>query len=155
MKRAIGIRVTPATVYFSVVTVEEKELEITLIDRINTPKALSVPEQLKFIRNTLYDIINEFSISYACIRITESIARSRNIDRIYMEGVIQELFASSSIIKYYVGQISNISANLKIERDQFKPLAKGEEVFLDIDDWKSYSLQERESLLSAVSALNI
>jgi len=37
----------------------------------------------------------------------------------------------------------------------FKPYAEGREVFLEIDDWKSYSLEERESLMSAISALNI
>jgi hypothetical protein len=155
MKKSIGIRVTPSTVYFSVVTYENEELEITLVDKINNPKALNIPEQLKFLRNTLCDIINEFSITNACIRITESNAQSINITRIYIEGVIQELFASSTIIKYYVGQISSISANLEIERATFKPFAEGKETFLGIENWQTFSLEQRESLMSAVSALNI
>tara|TARA_B110001450_G_C17457232_1_gene414599 strand:+ start:342 stop:539 length:198 start_codon:yes stop_codon:yes gene_type:complete len=65
------------------------------------------------------------------------------------------LFADSSIIKYYIGQISNISSNLGIERDMFKPYAEGKEVFMDIESWKSYSLEHRESILSAISAINI
>lgn len=48
MRKSIGIRVTPSTVYFSVVTYENEELEITLVDKINNPKALNIPEQLKF-----------------------------------------------------------------------------------------------------------
>jgi len=155
MKKSIGIRVTPPTIYFSVVTYVNEELEIILLDKINNPKALEVPEQLKFLRNTLCDIINEFSITNACIRITESNAQSLNITRVYIEGVIQELFASSTIVKYYVGQISNISANLGIERAAFKPFAQGKESFLGIENWKSYSTEQRESLMSAVSALNI
>ena len=51
MKKSIGIRVTPAAIYFSVVTYENEVLEIILIDKINNPKALEVPEQLKFLRN--------------------------------------------------------------------------------------------------------
>src|SRR5690606_11444603 len=117
MKKSIGIRVTPSTVYFSVVSYENEELEITLVDKINNPKALSIPEQLKFLRNTLCDIINEFGITNACIRITESNAQSVNITRIYIEGVIQELFASSTIVKYYVGQIAIISDILVIARE--------------------------------------
>ncbi|MFC6097672.1 hypothetical protein ACFPVY_13530 [Flavobacterium qiangtangense] len=155
MKKSIGIRVTPSTVYFSVVTYENEELEITLVDKINNPKALNIPEQLKFLRNTLFDVINEFNITNACIRITESNAQSINITRIYIEGVIQELFASSTIVKYYVGQISSISANLGIERATFKPFAEGKENFMAIENWENFSLERRESLMSAISALNI
>lgn len=155
MKKSIGIRVTPATVYFSIVSINDDELEIIAIDRINNPKALNTPEQLKFIRNTLGDIINEFSITNACIRVTESNAKSISIQRIYIEGVIQELFASSTIMNYYIGQISNISSSLGIERSKFKPLADGNEIYGNIDNWKKYSLEERESMLSAISALNI
>ncbi len=155
MKKSIGIRVTPFTVYFSVVTYENEELEITLVDKINNPKALNIPEQLKFLRNTLCDIINECGITNACIRITESNALSPNITRIYIEGVIQELFASSTIVKYYVGQISSISANLGIERATFKPFAEGKENFMEIENWGDFSLEQRESLMSAISALNI
>lgn len=86
---------------------------------------------------------------------TESNAQSINITRIYIEGVIQELFASSTIVKYYVGQISSISANLGIERATFKPFAEGKENFMEIENWKSFSLEQRESLMSAISALNI
>lgn len=155
MKKSIGIRVTPSVVFFSVVTYENEELEITLIDKINTPKALNIPEQLKFLRSTLCDIINEFSITNACIRITESNSKSINITRIYIEGVIQELFANSTIVNYYIGQISNISANLGIERASFKPYAEGKEVFMNIENWDRFLLEQRESLMSAISALNI
>lgn len=155
MQKSIGIRVTPSTLFFSIVTYENEVLEITVVDKINNPKALNIPEQLKFLRNTLCDIINEFSITNACIRITESNVKSINIPRIYIEGVIQEIFASSSVIKYYVGQISSISANLGIDRADFKPYAEGKKVYNEIENWSSYSLEERESLMSSISALNI
>ncbi len=155
MKKAIGIRVTPSALYFAIVSMKEEVLEIIIIDKIMNPKALHIPEQLKFLRNTLCDIINQFEITNACIRITESNAQSVSIPRIYIEGVIQELFASSTIIKYYIGQISSISANLGIERVNFKPFAEGKETFLDIENWKAYSLETRESLMSSISALNI
>lgn len=155
MKKSIGIRVTPTVVYFSIVKFENEQLEITIVDKIVNPKALLIPEQLKFLRNTLCDIINEFNVTNACIRITESNAQSINVTRIYIEGVIQELFASSTIEKYYVGQISNISSKLDIKRANFKPFAEGKESFLGIENWDKYSLEQRESLMSAISALNI
>ena len=155
MINSIGIRVTPTKIYYSIVEKNNDDLEIKIVDIINNPKALDTPEQLKFLRNTLCDIINEFKIIKACIRISESVAQSTSTSRIYIEGVIQELFASSTIESYFVGQISNISSNLGIERSSFKPFAEGKDNFLEIEDWKKFSLEHRESVMAAVSALNL
>lgn len=154
MTNSIGIRVTPSKIYYAIVETDGEELEIKIIDIINNPKALETPEQLKFLRNTLCDIINEFKIVKACIRISESVAQSTSISRIYIEGVIQELFASSTIENYFVGQIANISSNLGIDRSSFKPFAEGKENFLEIENWKKIPLEHRESIMAAVSALN-
>jgi len=153
-KSSIGIRATPNQIFYCVLTGEFDEFEITQIDKIVTPKALEIPEQLKFIRNTLCDIINENNVLSACIRIAESNARKTNIPRIYLEGVIQELIASSTIEKYYVGQISSISARLGIDRSDFKPFASGETIYQEIEIWNELNLEQRESLLAAISSLN-
>lgn len=155
MIKSIGIRVTPSSIFFSVVSYQNEDLNILLVDRINNPKALELPEQLKFLRNTLCDIINENNIDNACIRITESIAQTPSIERIYIEGVIQELFASSTIKKYYVGQISSISSKLGFDKEKFKEYSKGKHNYLEIEGWKRFSEEERESLMSAISAINL
>lgn len=155
MPTAIGIRANPNQITYCVLTGSNDQFQIKLIDKIVNPKSLDVPEQLKFIRSTLSDIINENNVNVACIRITESNAQQVSVDRIYMEGVIQELIASSTITKYFVGQISNITSRLGIDRSDFKPYAKGEKVFLEIERWGNLSLEERESLMSAASALNL
>lgn len=155
MNTSIGIRVKPDEVLFTVVSEEEAEIELKLIDKIIVPKALETPEQLKFVRGTLKDIINENRVTVGCIRISESTARSISYPRVYLEGVIQELIASSSIEKYFIGRIANISAYLDIPRDKFKVLANGEEKFRDLEIWDDLSLESRESVLSAFSALNI
>lgn len=155
METAIGIRVNPNQVYYCVVTGQFSEFEIKLLDKIITPKALEVPEQLKFLRSTLGDIINENNVTRACIRIAEPNAQSVNIPRMYMEGVIQELIASSTIEKYYVGQISSISAKLGIDRSEFKPLVSGQQIFQNIDMWGNINLEERECLMASNSALNL
>lgn len=154
-KIAIGIRATPSAIYYSVLEETDKEYITHIIDKVNVPTALKKPEQLKFIRNTFLDIIAEFNISVACIRVTESAAQGTSDIRIGIEAVIQELFASSTIQKYYAGQISSISTKLGISRDEFKPYAAGTEVYNEIDGWKKLSLEQRESILSAFSALNI
>lgn len=155
MKTSIGIRVTPAIIYFSVVSLKDEGIELDVIDKIVNPKALEVPEQLKYIRNTLNDIIHEFSVTNACIRASETTAKSFSLNRIYIEGVIQELFASSSIENYFVGRMANISSRLDIKPDDFKSFSKGEKDFLDIEDWKKFNIEGRESIMSAISALEV
>lgn len=155
MITSIGIRVKPDEVLYSIISENEVDIEIKLIDKIVVPKALETPEQLKFIRGTLKDIINENKVESACIRITESNARSISFPRIYLEGVVQELIASSSIKRYYVGQIASISAKLGFPRENFKPLVRGEEVYRDLEIWGELNRESRESLLAAFSALNI
>lgn len=155
MKTSIGIRVTPSIIFFSVISLKEDGLDFRVIDRIVNPKALKTPEQLKYIRNTLSDIIHESSITNACIRVSETNAKGLSIDRIYIEGVIQELFASSCIEEYFVGRIANISSRLKIKREDFKGFSQGKKDFLDIEEWKEYNIEERESIMSAISALEI
>ena len=154
MKTAIGIRANPNQIYYCIIRGSGEEFEVRLIDKVVNPKSLQVPEQLKFIRNTFSDIINENAVELACIRVTESNAQQINTSRMYIEGVIQELIASSTIEKYYVGQISSISAKLSIDRSDFKPFVQGQNTFLDMDIWDSLSKEERECVMASVSALN-
>lgn len=153
---SIGIRVKPDCIIYSIIKEEGKDREIILIDKVNVPIALQIPEQLKFIRSTFLDIIFENQVNLACIRVTEPTAQKISIERINIEAIIQELIASSSIEKYYIGQISTISAKLGIARESFKPLidskAKDCEFF---NDWNKYNKEEKESLLAALSAFNI
>lgn len=155
METAIGIRSNPNQIIYCIINGTTDQFEIKLIDKIVNPKSLEVPEQLKFLRSTLGDIINENKVTSACIRVTESNAQQISFQRIYIEGVIQELIASSTIRHYYVGQISNISAKLGIQRVDFKPYASGQKTFMEIDIWKDLSLEERECLMASVSALNL
>ena len=154
-KIAIGIRATPSTIFYAIIEENKTEFRTHVIDRVNIPSALAKPEQLKFIRNTFLDIISEFGISVACVRVTESTAQGVSDIRIGIEAIIQELFASSTIQKYYAGQISSISKKLNIKRDEFKPYADGTKTYNDFDGWKKLSLEHRESILSAFSALNL
>lgn len=155
MKTSIGIRANPNQIFYCVLTGNHTTFEVKIIDKVVNPKSLDVPEQLKFIRSTMGDIINENKVNVACIRITESNAQQTNITRIYMEGVIQELIASSTIKNYYVGQISNISSKIGIERSDFKTYTNGQKTFLDMTIWKRLSLEERECVMASYSALNL
>ncbi len=154
MNTSIGIRVKPDAIIYSIIQESTDCNNILIIDKLNVPKVLEVPEQLKFIRNTFLDIIFENHVNRACIRVTENIAMKPSLERINIEAVIQELIASSSIEKYFIGKIANISSHLGFSRENFKLyLDKG--VYSGIESWSNYNKEQKESLLAALSALNL
>jgi len=152
---SIGIRVSPSVVYYSILKELDEQIEFLVVDKLILPAALSLPEQLKFIRNTFLDILREFDVTVACIRVTESNAQSAHFGRIGIEAVIQELFASSSIEHYFVGVISSISAKLGFNRDQFKGYVTGTTNYENIEEWPDFKPESREALLAAFSALKL
>jgi hypothetical protein len=151
--KSIGVRAEPSSVTFSVFC--SKTSSIITLEKIKIPKALATPQGLKHLRTNFIDVLNEFSIETAGLRITESVAQRPNRDRMGLEAVIQETLASSNLRAYFCGQIANITSKLDIDRKMFKPYAEGNEVFMEIDGWKAMSLVERESILTAVAASNV
>ena len=128
-----------------------EENEILNIEKLIVPISLDIPEQLKYIRLNLLDIIREYDVNTAGIRIIESNAQTLNIVRIQIEGVIQEAFASSSIGKYFIGQISSISAKLGFERVNFKKYIDNTLVY-DIEGWEELKSVEKEAIFVALGA---
>ena len=147
--RTIGLRATPKAVTF--VIFDSDLNEIVNVEEIRIPTAFSTPDALKFVRNNLLDVLREYDVQQAGIRITEPSAMSLSIDRIQIEGVIQEAFASSSLKDYYTGQISSISSRLGIQRTDFKKYIDGT---LDwgVENWSKLDDKEREALLCAIGA---
>lgn len=148
--RTIGIRVEPKKVTF--VIYDDDSGEILNIEGIKVPKALDTPEALKYIRSNLLDVIVEYGIHRAGIRVTEPNARSPNISRIQIEGVIQEALASSNVEAYFRGQISNISSRLGIERRDFKQYIDGQLTLDNIEGWEQLTPVEREAVCTALGA---
>ncbi len=148
----LGIRVQPTEITIAVF--EADESTVTNIENIKIPKALKIPESLKYARNTILDILQEYDIKKAGIRITESNAQNLNIGRIGLEGVIQEAFASSFLTAYYCGQISTISSLLGIPRADFKKYIEGELNYGQVENWDQLTKVQREALLSAIGAVS-
>lgn len=153
--KAIGIRSTPKCVYYAIITSSPNGSEISEVDKINLPKALDFPEQLQTIRGLFADIIEEHNVSNACIRITETTAQSLSIDRISIEGVLQELISSSRIQKHKPIQISQIASLSGVPRDCIKPFIDKEGTLDFLDIGNDYNKEEREAILSAHCALNL
>lgn len=147
--RTIGIRAAPKAITF--VVYDSIENRILNVEDIKIPTAFEAPDALKYIRNNLLDILREYEVEQAGIRVTEPNAQSPNIQRIQIEGVVQEAFASSALKSYYVGQISSISARLSIDRADFKKYIDGT---LDwgVENWDDLDDKQREALLCAIGA---
>lgn len=148
----LGIRVKPNEVAFAVYDSEANEL--VNVEKIKIPKALEDPEALKYVRNTILDILREYKIMAAGIRITESNSQHLNIRRIEIEGVIQEAFASSTLNSYYVGEISSIAAKVGIARADFKRFVDGVKDCDIVENWAQLDSEEREAVLAAIGAVN-
>lgn len=140
----------PKVVTFAVYDTDKDT--IINVDEIKIPAAFTVPEALKYVRSNLLDILREYKVEKAGIRTTEALA-TPNVDRLYLEGVIQEAFASSELKSYYIGQISSITKLLRIERESFKPLADGKKD-PGVENWDKMSKEKREAILCAMGASN-
>lgn len=148
----IGIRAAPKIVTFAIYDSDGEKL--INVEEIKVPLAFTTPDALKYIRNNLLDILREYQVSRAGVRVTEPSAQRLNIERIQIEGVIQEAFASSSLNYYYIGQISSISAKIGIERSNFKKYICGELDFEEVENWSSLSDNQREAVFSALGAVH-
>lgn len=145
----IGIRARPSSVIYAVVDTDCRT--IVNLDEIVVPLALDTPDALKYVRSNFLDIIREYDIQQAGIRATEPNSQRVNIQRLQIEGVIIEAFASSPLKGYYVGYISSIASRLGRTRTGLKSMIDGDVAF-DVDDWENMSKEEREAILCALGA---
>lgn len=146
----LGIRVTPKSIYFSVFNTDNHRFEN--VEQIIVPKALIIPERLKYIRNNIIDLLREYKIQKAGIKITEGNAKTLSIDRLYIEGVIQETFASSHIIDYKTLMLSGMASKLKTSSKELNKYLKKEENNTGIEmDIADFSKEEAEAMLVAVA----
>lgn len=145
----IGIRAQPSNVVYAVV--DTRNGSIVNLDQIIVPLAFDTPDALKYVRSNFLDIIREYNIKQAGIRATEPNSQRMNIDRLRIEGVIIEAFASSPLKGYYVGHISSIASRLGRTRTDLKPMIEGDAAF-DADGWGNMSKEQREAVLCALGA---
>lgn len=152
---SIGLRVSPTKIYYAIVQSDGNMFEVLNKSHIIIPAALHIPEQLTFIRTTLISIISEYDVKRASLRISENTARTPSIFRINIEGVIQELFANSTIEKYVCCNIAKVAGILGESRTTIKKYFEGVENFAEIDEWTGISLELRESIVVATAAADI
>ena len=148
----IGLRAAPSEVTFAIYDSETSAVQN--VDSIRMPSAFYWPDTLKYIRSNLLDVLREYRVERAGIRLTELNAQSISYERIHIEGVIQEAFASSELSNYYAGAIATIAKHLGVERAAIKLMIDGQNT-LNIGDWESMSDKKREAVLTAIGAANV
>lgn len=148
----IGIRAQPAGLVFAVYDSDHKA--IVNVEEIMIPAAFDVPEGLKYVRSNLLDVLREYKVEQAGVRVTEPSARSPSVERVQIEGVVQEAFASSTVRSFYVGQISSISRRLGMDRTDFKAMVSGDKD-PGVEGWGKHGNLEREAILTAMGAANV
>jgi hypothetical protein len=148
----IGIRAAPRVVTFAVY--DSGDERVVNIEAIKIPAAFSRPDGLKYVRSNLLDILREYKVERAGIRATQPSSKYLSIERIELEGVIQEAFASSDVAAYYVGHISSISSRLGINRTQFNPYVEAAEEY-PLENWAEMSREQREAVLCAIGAEHV
>jgi len=152
--RAIGLRASPTVVTYAVVDGADDKYEVTSLDVVEVPRALLAPNQLHFMRTVLLDVMEEFEVTRAGLRIAENTARSRSVFRDNLEGVIQELLASSSVEWYFAGQIARIASMLGYtDRTVIRRMVDGDETPPSSTGWSNYSKEQREAFLVACAAI--
>lgn len=152
--RAIGIRVSPRHVFYAVVETGD-DREVLAVASLIVPPALDLPQQLHFIRTTILDLMAEYEVRRAGIRLTEPTAKSTSVERLNLEGVIQELLSSSDVEAYFAGPIATIAARLgEADRSRVKEYFEGQS-FMGLEGWSDYTREKRESVVTAVAAARL
>lgn len=147
----LGVRVKPNEVDFSIF--DSDESKIINVESINVPKAFNMPEKLKYIRSFILDLLIDYKVEKCGIKITENNSKSLSIERLYIEGVIQETFASSSIIKYKTYVLSQLAREFNTTSSKLKSyINKKDDVDINIDfDLTKFSKEKVEAILSAMA----
>ena len=148
----MGLRAAPTFVTFAIFDSEAGN--IVNVEDIRVPEAFDWPIALKYVRSSVLDVLREYGVEKAGVRTSEPIAQSLSVERIQIEGVIQEAFASSGLVRYFAGPIAVGSSFLRVDRASFKPMTKNGRNDMRIDGWADMSEVRREAVLYAMGASN-
>ena len=154
MEKILGLRVEPKSVSYVIIVADNGNYEIDQIDVIKIPAALRTPEQLKYVRNTVLDIVEQNNVTLAGIRVAEGNSQNMDIGRIYIEGVIQESFSSCNVKDYFIGRKTSISSRLGVECAHYDEYVSNRRRFDSIHNWNEASNNnKREAALVAMGAI--
>lgn len=151
--RSIGFRAAPTKVTYAIVDGDGDAYSIITIGELPIPAALLPPNQLHFLRTVLLDIMRDFQVGRAGLRLAEMTPGGTDPFRTNVEGVLQELLASSQVRWYFSGRKDRLASLLTLERKQVTRMIDGEESPPYAVDWGKYDKASREAILAACAAI--
>lgn len=152
--KSLGLRVSPRTIFFCIVELKDEQVDILVTDKIIVPYALETPDKLSFVRILVYTIINQYKIDNAIIRRNEDGIKKVDINRLNIEGVLQELVSNCRIMRYKIYKLSQLGTLLKCSASDLKSCINGDNLY-GIKNWDKYKKEERESILCALAATEL
>lgn len=153
----IGIRATPKKIFYSIVDGNDiDDFNIISNDALVVPVALDVPRSLAYIRTNFLSILNEYNVEFAGIRVLEGNSPTKDMFRINLEGVLQEMLAYSGVKRYYLGRLATFGMHLGHNSTLIKEFIDKKNEIIDIPSWNAIKDKEqRESLITAIAALAV
>ena len=101
----IGLRVySNSKIFYTIIEkLESGDLNYLAVSQLNIPLALNKPESLNFVRNTLFDILEEYTVKNAVIRLAETVM---SLTQIAIDSQLNCLIAVKKIpIKRFQGNL--------------------------------------------------
>ena len=151
--RSIGFRAAPSGVTYAIVEGDGSTFNIVELNSLPVPAAMLPPNQLHFLRTVLLDVMRDFKVVRAGLRLAERSIGSVDTFRVNVEGVLQELLASSQVQWYFTGRIDRLASLLNTERTSISRLIAGDDSPPYASDWASCSKETREAVLAACAAI--
>jgi hypothetical protein len=149
----LGIRVAPKKAIFVIIENTGGVFKVINNESIKVPAALDFPEKLKYIRNCVLDILREYSINTAGIRVAEGNSQNMDVTRLHIEGVVQEAFSSSDVDSYFTGRKSSIASRLDMKIKDFDDFVKGKKDYDLLGNWDLLgNSNSKEAALVALGA---
>lgn len=154
----LGIRASAKSIFYSVIEKKEDSIDLLTVSHLIVPQSLSIPDRLNFIRANFLSIIKEYDVSVAGIRISEITSPKSNvnsfIERLNIEGVIQELLSDCDVKKYFICRKQNIASILEEDVKVITEYIEGKECY-GIKLWDTYTKEQRESILTSICSLYV
>lgn len=153
--RAIGFRAAPSTVTYAIGDGDGTSGLFTLVacGELPIPAALLPPNQLHFVRTVLLDVMRGYQVRRAGLRLAEMSRGPTNLFRSNVEGVLQELLASSQVRWYFTGRKDRIASLLSEDRKAITRFIDGDAAPPYSMEWAQHGIETREAILAACAAL--
>jgi len=125
--------------------------ELVANSRIKFPKNASWSESLGWLRKQIQELLNEYGISKACIKLIEPVARKKSSERLNVEGVITETLFTHAGIECGMRIKSQLKRDI---RDFTEPARYLDNVLQDCDELPALNAPNfQDAALAAIAEL--